>query len=130
MVGFLRSNNYPENYNTNERCEWTILAPETGMNIQLRFADFNIDPSTNCEYDYLEVFDGESSASPSLGKFCGRQVPDLLQSTGDKIHVTFQTDNADTRPGFEIAWVAVFQPGLQNAAGVFRKARRPDTGMT
>ena len=129
MLGFLRSNNYPENYADNENCEWKFSAPEESMKIQLRFADFELEPSSDCEYDYIEVYDGQTKVDPRLGKFCGRQIPDLIESTQKNMLVIFKTDKSDTRSGFEATWVSVFKHDDPRSVGVSRRARIPDASQ-
>eukprot|EP00794_Sanderia_malayensis_P003627 gene3627-4141_t len=127
VVGFIRSTNFPENYRDNERCEWKISALQRSTKIQLRFSEFNLEPSVDCEYDYIEIFDGHSREDHSLGKFCGQNVPDLIESTGERMLVVFTSDNADTRSGFEMVWVAVYKNLISNADILKRPVRVPDT---
>ena len=56
-----------------EDCQWTILAPE-GYTIRLMFNTFDIEHETECDYDYLEILDGNEYSSPVIGRYCGHQV--------------------------------------------------------
>ncbi len=48
----------------------------------LRFLDFDLEHEPICEYDYLQVFDGEADTDSAYwGKFCGQQVGYLFYQT-------------------------------------------------
>ncbi|XP_043935637.1 complement C1r subcomponent-like [Protopterus annectens] len=66
--GSITSPNYPRPYPDNNQTTWTITAPE-GFLIKLTFQDFDLEPSEDCHYDFVEVF----SQKMSLGKFCGQK---------------------------------------------------------
>eukprot|EP00795_Rhopilema_esculentum_P014516 gene14516-5577_t len=109
-IGFIRSSNYPENYDNNEHCEWKISAPAESMKIQLRFSDFDLERDSKCSYDYLAVYDGHNKASPLLGKFCGSTVPKVINSTQQNMRIVFKSDHSDTRSGFQALWIALGNP--------------------
>jgi len=51
--------------------------------IFLRFLEFRVENQATCNYDYLEVYDGDD-LSNLIGKYCGIGIPNTVQST----HVT------------------------------------------
>lgn len=53
--GEIQTKNYPQQYENNEECEWTIaLLP--GNMVYLEFVDrFYIEQSVNCSKDYVQV---------------------------------------------------------------------------
>ena len=106
-TGFLRSNDYPENYQNNLNCQWSLSAPKESMKIQLRFSSFDLETSTNCEYDSLQIYDGANTKSPLLGRYCGWHIPHLIETTQKHMFIVFETDGSDTASGFEALWVAV-----------------------
>jgi len=58
-----------------------------------------------CDYDWLEIFDGPTSASPSLGKYCNTTgKPVGLSSTGNALTFHFHSDAAVIGQGFEMNW--------------------------
>lgn len=101
--GIFTSPRYPDNYNNSLSCQWTITSPST-TRMQLRFTDFDLEQSNSCTYDYLEIFD---SSSTLIGRFCGNNIPDLIESQSNKLYLVFRTDSADTRRGFEATWIAL-----------------------
>ena len=79
--GTLTSPGYPKNYQPNVDCIWVITAPE-GHHIELEFKQFDIDKvGQGCRYDYVEVRDGNSRDSPSLGRHCGTSGSNKLPKT-------------------------------------------------
>ena len=70
--GTLASPGYPGNYPSNADCIWVISAPQR-HHIELEFKRFDIHKvGRGCRYDYVEVRDGNSRDSPSLGRHCGK----------------------------------------------------------
>ena len=110
------SKNYPENFDW----EWYLIVPE-GRQVQLTFDIFELEQSTDCENDYLEVREAISEApgSPSLsfsGKYgpilskpvCGTNKPSTIQSSGNMVWVHFRSDfdTTTTYRGFKASFKA------------------------
>ena len=55
ISGEIQSPNYPENYDNDKHVNFT-LEVAFGSIIELSFTDFDIEPHTNCSYDYVQVF--------------------------------------------------------------------------
>ena len=54
LHGTLQSPGAPGKYPNNRDCYWTLVAPY-GRRIQFHFFTMQIEASTNCSNDYLEV---------------------------------------------------------------------------
>lgn len=94
------------------------------MKIQLRMANFDLELSIDCTYDYMDIYDGRDSASTLIGRYCGRQIPDVIETTQKHMFIVFKTDASDTASGFEGLWVAVVNLYHQEA-GSQRQSRYP-----
>ncbi|MCH8331151.1 MAG: M4 family metallopeptidase, partial [Bacteroidetes bacterium] len=74
------------NYGSNTNTTLTI-SPAGASSIMLIFIQFSMEPgnSGGCNFDYLEIFDGPTTASPSLGFYCNTLPPPdtLFSTTGD-----------------------------------------------
>jgi multipile epidermal growth factor-like domains protein 8 len=80
------------NYTQDSHCEWLIKA-ETRRFITLSFKLLH----TECSYDYIFVYDGDSFHSPLLGSFSGKTEPQqIVASSGyvsEKLDISEATPN-------------------------------------
>ena len=74
--------------------------------IELVFTHFDVEPHWGCHYDNLTVFDGASTSSPSLGTYCGNDLPDPVTTSGNTATILFITDDVARYPGFSIDFTA------------------------
>ncbi|ELV13768.1 Inactive serine protease PAMR1, partial [Tupaia chinensis] len=88
-----------ESYPLNAHCEWTIHA-RAGFLVQLRVVMLSLEFDYTCQYDYIEVRDGDSSSSRVIKRFCGNERPAPLRSTGATLHVLFHSDGSKNFDGF------------------------------
>ena len=102
--GKLSSPNYPKsNYSASMNCSWIITVPSDK---QVKFT-FNELTLGSCEYacssgncTYVELYDGASASSPSLGRFCNGSVLQDVLSSGKQMFVNFRSGSSLDR-GFE-----------------------------
>ena len=79
-----------------------INFPE-GETIELEFLAFNLEYSSSCYWDWVEVRNGNSSNSPLIGdKLCGSTIPGAITSNGNQLYVKFHSDSSVVGTGFEI----------------------------
>ena len=104
-VGNLTSPNYPARYPINIECVWVLNVP-AGDTIEFTFADLDIESASGCRYDYVELRDGGTVGSNSLGKFCGATVPTPRRyvSSGNQLVVKIRSDASVTGRGFTASW--------------------------
>ncbi|KAG8125945.1 hypothetical protein E2320_021022, partial [Naja naja] len=93
-----------ESYPLNAQCEWIIHA-KPGFVVELRFAMLSVEFDYMCQYDYVEVRDGDSVDSKLIKRFCGNDRPLPIRSTGSSLHVLFHSDGSKNFDGFH----AVFE---------------------
>jgi len=91
------SPNYPNYYGNNLDCQVTIDAIDAGVTIE--FQDF----STESNYDYLRIYDGDSNSSHLIRTIDGHSIPNPIHSTGTAITLNFQSDSSNGDRGFSIA---------------------------
>lgn len=91
------------NYNNNVSCIW-VIEPPNASKIVLNFSKFK----TESGYDYVKVYDGNSTSSPVLGNFDGHNIPPTLTSTGGSMLVHFTSDGGVVDEGWTAHYSACF----------------------
>lgn len=74
IKGSITSPDFPTAYPHDIECTWVIKG-SPGKRLLVWFDHFYIDDTKQCNGDYVEIRDGESSQSPTMGKFCGTKTP-------------------------------------------------------
>ncbi|XP_077983840.1 CUB domain-containing protein 2-like [Glandiceps talaboti] len=87
--------NHPENYMPNEDCIHHFVADQ-GYKIRVTFQEFKIENREDgeCRYDYIEFYDGDSTADRHLGRYCGSKIPPTVLSTSTQLLAVFVSDNS------------------------------------
>ncbi|NNF02076.1 MAG: PKD domain-containing protein, partial [Bacteroidia bacterium] len=93
------NNDYPDNQDF-----ITTISPVNAANVTLTFTLFDVENASGCIYDYIEIFDGPTTASPSLGQYCGSVIPGPFTSSGPSITVLQHSDQAVVGEGFVADW--------------------------
>jgi len=91
------------NYDDDEDLTMTILPGVTGSKVIVDFEMFNVEYQSSCNYDWLKIYDGESTSGTLLGTFCGTDLPGMFEATNDAGALTFEfhSDYSETRPGWK-----------------------------
>ncbi|KAG8337398.1 Neuropilin and tolloid-like protein 2 [Homalodisca vitripennis] len=84
---------------------------KSGHQLRLDFRDeFNVEPSEECRFDYLEVRDGEHGYSPLIGKICGHQFPPMVTSSSRYLWIRFRSDENIEYSGFKALYSSIPLP--------------------
>ncbi|XP_017269603.1 cubilin [Kryptolebias marmoratus] len=108
-TGGFSSPNYPLPYHPNAECYWHIKTSQ-GSQLQLSFSDFHLESSSSCSYDYLAVFDGNSTSASELARLCGTQLPSSINSSSSQMYIKLRTDSSVSAGGF----LASYSSNCQN----------------
>ncbi|VDN19242.1 unnamed protein product, partial [Gongylonema pulchrum] len=97
-VGFIYSHaRYSDGkYEKKMRCEWRIQA-EPGHGVNICFAQFDLERERNCEFDYVEIFDGSERIEKN-------RLPPPFTSTGRNMILFLNTDDSEERKGFVVEY--------------------------
>ncbi|KAM7374084.1 hypothetical protein PAMP_006761 [Pampus punctatissimus] len=98
-TGFVGSEDFPNFYKPNSKCTWRITVPE-GNVVTLTFRIFDLEADSQCRYDYLDVYNGQSNLVQKLGRFCGTFRPGSLISTSNTMMLEMVSDAETQGRGF------------------------------
>ncbi|XP_066263259.1 cubilin-like [Branchiostoma lanceolatum] len=103
-VGIVTSPNFPNDYDNEENCDWTITVTE-GNKVRLILDSF----VTEVDFDILSVYDGNSDTAAPLQRLTGDMsavyVP-TITSTSTQMFVRFTSDGSNTAQGFQFSYIA------------------------
>ncbi|XP_025100703.1 deleted in malignant brain tumors 1 protein-like [Pomacea canaliculata] len=102
QVSFLTSPNYPSHYGNNLNCRWVVEAPP-GHVVRVTLLDLNLE----LNYDYVDLLNGISDSSPSLGRFYAMPQAEVYFSSERHMSIRFHTDGSVTNTGFRLRYRAV-----------------------
>ncbi|CAH2319058.1 multiple epidermal growth factor-like domains 8 [Pelobates cultripes] len=90
----------PGNYSVNGNCEWLIEAPSSSYRVLLSFLFMD----TECTYDYLFVYDGDSYSDRLLASLSGSSLPPTLEATSGKMLLHLFSDANYNLLGFNATY--------------------------
>jgi Zn-dependent metalloprotease len=93
------------NYGADEDAQITI-APIGAATIDLNFVFFDIEPGSNnnCDFDYINIYDGPTTGSALIGKYCNDNIPTTISSSTGAITLLFHSDGGLEQAGFQMDW--------------------------
>ncbi|XP_067832979.1 multiple epidermal growth factor-like domains protein 8 [Heptranchias perlo] len=96
----------PGNYSVNGNCEWLIRAPNSSFRIVLTFMFLD----TECTYDYLFIYDGDSYSSPLLASLSGNSLPEPIEAQSGKMLLHLFSDANYNLLGFNATYIFTLCP--------------------
>jgi PKD repeat protein len=90
----------------------TIMPADNSKSLQAVFTLFELETHTSCNYDWLKIYDGESTSDPLLGTWCGTNSPGTVVAYNQTGALTFQfhSDVSVVRQGWEATLSCVTKP--------------------
>ncbi|KAH8286857.1 hypothetical protein KR018_002895 [Drosophila ironensis] len=98
-----------DDYQPNERCPF-IIRTNPGQVLNLTFTQFDLQNSTDCSADFLQLHDGRSLTARFLGRYCGFGLPGLngtVLTSQDQAFFWFRSDNETQGKGFNVVWNSI-----------------------
>lgn len=87
------------NYAENESYT-TTLCSDNGGAIILNFTSLALESHATCDYDYLNIYDGNDNTAPLIGQYCTNS-PGTVTSTGSCLYFQFYADHGTNGTGWE-----------------------------
>lgn len=97
--GQIASPNYPDYYPANKDCVWHF-STTPGHRIKMQFTNFDVESHQECVYDSIMIYDGDSTDSHTLGRFCGSKLPHIISASSNEMYMVFKSDASIQRNGF------------------------------
>ena len=87
---------------------YVLISPDNATSVGIKFTEFNVEQGiTNCEFDYLSLYDGSDATAAVLGQFCDNKLPDYSEtilSSGSSMFIHLHADGFENRKGFRLEW--------------------------
>ncbi|XP_018518176.1 cubilin-like, partial [Lates calcarifer] len=104
LTGPAGSFSYPnipghEEYDHQVSCAWVIRVDPNKI-LRITFPFFHLENSANCNYDFLQIHDGDSASAYMIGKYCGQNNPPELYSSHNSLYFWFRSDHSVNSDGF------------------------------
>ncbi|XP_014679602.1 PREDICTED: exoskeleton protein RP43-like [Priapulus caudatus] len=109
--GNMTSPMFPKNYPNNADCKWLFVAP-AGKVVHVEFLSFNVELSSDCNYDALVVYDGVEEDGVLLGQLCGHSLPMNQVSSSRNMAMHFVSSSYMSYSGFQIRYSFNYYGGL------------------
>ncbi len=90
-------------YDNDDDCAW-LLETDVHHRVSLSFIEFDVEPHSNCSYDYVDIYDGANASAPRLLRHCGANVPSPINtftSTGNQMYIRMKADGSVPAKGFK-----------------------------
>ncbi len=90
-------------YANNQDFTMTFIPSTVGDMLEVDFTSFDLEFQSNCNYDYLEIYDGSDANAFLIGKYCGTSGPGVVTATNPEGALTFvfHSDVSSTGDGWE-----------------------------
>ncbi|XP_041369444.1 multiple epidermal growth factor-like domains protein 8 [Gigantopelta aegis] len=96
----------PDKYLANAHCEWLIDAGSPNKTIHLEFKNM----ATECSFDFLFIYDGNSYASPLIASLSGDSPPNPVLATSGFMLLYLFSDRNYMKEGFEATYLILDCP--------------------
>ena len=71
-----------------------------GMFFLQAYETFELEPHQDCAYDHVVLYDGDSTDSYMIGRYCGSKPPHSIISSSNQMYMVFKSDTSVQRRGF------------------------------
>lgn len=108
--GFIVHPTYPKPYQDNLDCTY-VISVVPGKVVRISFDKIDLERSTQCSYDYVEIKDTFNTRERM--RVC--KPGTVYTSGGRSLVLRFYTDESGTRNGFKLKWQAVTKDSTKDS---------------
>ena len=101
------------NYGDDERKLW-LFQPSGATSVSMNFTSFNVENG----YDYMFIYDGNTTNAPLIGKYTNNVSPGNINSTGSSLLIEFRSDCATNLTGWAATYTSNAVPTSTIAADI------------
>ncbi|EFN66210.1 Cubilin [Camponotus floridanus] len=112
-------------YQPNMVCEWKIQMP-AGERIRASWLRFNLEQSSSCHFDFVEIYDGPDRFSRLLGRYCGSDMPPTIKSNTNTLVVIFESDWSYEFEGFTMSYETLCGGEFHEETGILKSPFYPN----
>ena len=120
-------------YGNNLDYTMTFYPASANSNLRFAFTSFALEDETNCNYDYLKIFNGSTTGAPLIGKYCGSGTnsPGTVTASNETGSLTFvfHSDEAVNAQGW-VATISCVSQTYPPVADFSAGTATPETGST
>jgi hypothetical protein len=127
--GFVYDSGGPSlDYQNSENYTLTLVPSTTGAMASYTFNSFN----TESGFDFLTIYDGNSTSAPQIGQYSGTTLPPAYTATNNTGILTFKftSDPSITKPGWQFNVSCVIPPGCSGTPNSGTTAVSPSSGCS
>ncbi|RLD52661.1 MAG: hypothetical protein DRJ05_17245 [Bacteroidetes bacterium] len=96
----------PYDYTNHSGCNWSI-APHSDEYDSISAIHFWFNEFDLATDDTLFIFNGPDGTYPLLNYFSGNQIPEEVESSGNKLFIVFKTDEINTADGWDASYQSI-----------------------
>uniref|UniRef100_A0A182NM22 Cubilin n=1 Tax=Anopheles dirus TaxID=7168 RepID=A0A182NM22_9DIPT len=124
--GAIVSPNYPLPYGHGALCIWRISMSE-GSGIHIVFTDLDMESHKDCQYDYLDIYDGADMGGRKLGRYCTAETdPIVLNTESNHALIRMRTDDTNQRRGFQLKYNILCRRNITGFGGIIESPNFPN----
>nr|XP_018673033.1 cubilin isoform X1 [Ciona intestinalis] len=98
---YYSASTHPSNNPHNLNCYYRINAQSSSNVIKVDFRRMQIENHSCCNFDYVAVYEGYSTSSRLIGKYCGTNSSFSVQGRGRYMYMHYHTDSSRYSTGFQ-----------------------------
>jgi len=87
---FTDSGGQNNNYSDNEDLTMVFYSGRTDFMVKMEFTLFDVEYDNSCDYDWLKIYNGETTSAQLMGKYCGNNSPGTVIASNDLGALTFE----------------------------------------